>query len=126
MNFWCNNSSINVNFRSNAGSILGRSDIKERKRINKQNTASIEIIDNNAGISPIGLIEPGKLLLASRKNNNNNRKIEDIKNNESNTLLLLLLIDKPINKEGAIDDKLCAKGIIIAQEIPLEFKDNIE
>ena len=32
--------------------------------------------------------------------------------------MLLLLIDKPINKEGAIDDKLCAKGIIIAQEIP--------
>ena len=99
---------------------------KERKRINKQNNASIEIIDNNARISPIKLIEPGKLLLANKKNNNNNRKIEDIKNNESNNLVLVLLINKPINKNKPIDDKLCDKEIIIAQKIPLEFKDNIE
>ena len=99
---------------------------KERKRINKQNNASIEIIDTNARISPIKLIELGKLLLANKKKTNNNRKIEDIKNNESNNLVLVLLINKPINKESPIEDKLWDKEIIIAQKIPLEFEDNME
>ena len=40
--------------------------------------------------------------------------------------MLVLLINKPIYKEGPIADKLCGKGIIIAQKIPLEFKDNKE
>ena len=51
-------------------------------------------------------MELGKLLLASKKNDNNNLKIEDIKKNASNNLVLVLLINKPINKEGPIDDKL--------------------
>ncbi len=46
---------------------------------------------------------------------NNNRKIEDIKKNVSNNLVLVLLINKPINKESPIDDKLWDKGITIAQ-----------
>ncbi len=70
------------------------------------NNTSIEINDNNAKISPIELIELGKLLLASKQNDNNNRKIEDIKKNASNNLVLVLLINKPINKESPIDDKL--------------------
>ena len=85
------------------------------KRKNKLNSRSIEINDNNANISPIWLIELGKLLLESKKNDNNNRKIEDIKNNESINLVLVLLMSKPINKESAIDDKLWDKGIIILQ-----------
>jgi hypothetical protein len=40
--------------------------------------------------------------------------------------VLVLLINKPINKEGPIDVKLCGKGVIIAQKIPLEFEDNNE
>jgi|TARA_B100000446_G_C10446213_1_gene303464 hypothetical protein len=51
-------------------------------------------------------MELGKLLLASKKNDNNNLKIEDIKKNASNNLVLVLLINKPINKESPIDDKL--------------------
>ena len=70
------------------------------------NNTSIEINDNNAKISPIELIELGKLLLASKQNDNNNRKIEDIKKNASNNLVLVLLINNPINKESPIDDKL--------------------
>ena len=73
---------------------------------NKLNNTSIEIIARYAKISPIELIELGKLLLASKKNNNNNLKIGDIKKNASNNLVLVLLINKPINKEGPIDDKL--------------------
>ena len=96
-------------------------DRKERKRKNKQDNASIEEIDNNARISPIGLIEPGKLLLASRRKDNNNRKIVDVKKNASNNLVLVLLINKPINKEGPIGDRLWDKGIAIAQKMPLEF-----
>ena len=46
-----------------------KEDRKERKRKNKLNNTSIEIIDNNAKISPIELIGLGKLLLASKKNN---------------------------------------------------------
>ena len=78
----------------------------ERKRINKVNNRSIEIIDNNTRISPIKLIEPGKLLDANKKNKNIKRKIDDIKNNESMTRLLVLLMNKPINKKSAMDDKL--------------------
>ena len=85
------------------------------KRKNKLNSRSIEINDNNANISPIWLIELGKLLLESKKNDNNNRKIEDIKNNEYINLVLVLLMSKPINKESSIDDKLWDKGIIILQ-----------
>ncbi len=58
------------------------------------NSISIEIIDTNAKISQIWLIEIGKLLLASKKNHNNNRKTEDIKKNVSNHLVLLLAIDQ--------------------------------
>ena len=54
------------------------------------------------------------------------RSMLEIKKNTSNNLVLVLLINKPINKESPIDDKLCDKEIIIAQKIPLEFKDNIE
>ena len=36
--------------------------------------------------------------------------------------MLVLLIDKPIDKEGPIGGKLCGKGIIIAQKIPLKFE----
>ena len=54
----------------------------------------------------IELIELGKLLLASKKNNNNTRKIEDIKKNASHNRVQDLFINKPINKEGPIDDKL--------------------
>ena len=82
---------------------------------NRLNNISIEIIDNNAKTSPIWLIELGKLLLASKKNNNNNRKVEDIKKNASDNLVLVLLINKPINKESPIDDKLWDNEIIIAQ-----------
>ena len=60
---------------------------------------SIEIIETNANISPVWLIELGKLLLAGKKNDNNNRKLEGIKKNESINLVLVLLINKPINKE---------------------------
>jgi len=42
------------------------------KSNNKLNNTSILIIDNNAKISPIWLIELGKLLLAGKKNDNNN------------------------------------------------------
>ena len=72
-------------------------------------------MDNNAKSSPIWLIELGKLLLDSKKNDNNNRKIEDIKNKASINLVLVLLINKPINKESPIDDKLWDNGITIAQ-----------
>jgi len=96
------------------------------KSNNKLNNTSILIIDNNAKISPIWLIELGKLLLAGKKNDNNNRKIEDIKKKESNNLVLVLLINKPIDKNSAIDDKLWDKGITIALYKPLEFEDNIE
>ena len=92
-------------------------DKKGGKRKNKQDKASIEITDNNARISPIWLIEPGKLLLANKRNDNNNRKIEDIKKNASNNLVLVLLINKPINKEGPIGDRLWDKGIAIAQKM---------
>ena len=63
------------------------------KSNNKLNNTSILIIDNNAKISLIWLIELGKLLLAGKKNDNNNRKIEDIKKNPSNNLVLVLLIN---------------------------------
>ena len=92
-----------------------RMEWKERKRKNKLNNTSIEIIERSAKISPIWLMELGKLLLASKKNDNNNRKIEDIKKNASIHLVLVLLINKPINKESPIDDKLWDKGITIAQ-----------
>lgn len=86
----------------------------------------IDIIDKKANISPIKLIVPGKLLLDSIKNNKINRFILDKKKSTSNNLLLTLLINKPINKESAIDDKLCDKLIIIPVNIPLLFKDKIE
>ena len=51
-----------------------RYNIKERKRKNKLNNTSIEIIATNANISPIWLIGLGKLLLANGRNENNNNK----------------------------------------------------
>ena len=35
-------------------------------------------------------------------------------------------IVKPINKEGPIDGKLWGREVIIAQKIPIEFKDSNE
>ena len=87
---------------------------------------SIDIIDKKAKISPIKLIEPGKLLLDSINNNKIMRDILDKKKSTSNNLVLTLLINKPINKESAIDDKLWDKLITIAHTIPLLFKDKIE
>ena len=49
-----------------------------------------------------------------------------MKKNISISLLLVLLITNPTNKESPIDDKLWLKGIIIQQNKPLEFNDNIE
>ena len=54
------------------------------------------------------------------------RSMLEIKKNTSNNLVLVLLINKPINKESPIDDKLWDKEITIAQIIPTEFKDSIE
>ena len=67
---------------------------------------SILIIAINDKTSPTKLIEPGILRLA---NINNTRKTRIIKSNikmESKYLEYVLLINKPANKNNAIDEKL--------------------
>ena len=66
------------------------------------------------------------MLIKNNINNNINRKIEEIEKNASNNLVKVLLINKPLNRESPIDDKLWDKLITIPQYIPAEFEDNIE
>ena len=102
---------------------------EDKKEIDRKNTIPnilILIIAINDKTSPTKLIEPGILRLA---NINNTRKTRIIKSNikmESKYLEYVLLINKPANKNNAIDEKLWDKQMKKLLNKPHELNDKHE